>query len=159
MSLHFQINEEHDVTLTAELLKSFDIQALGNGCFHILKNNQSFHVELVDSDFTNQRLTLLVNGNSYLIKIADEYDTLVKKLGLSAGAGQKVKEVKAPMPGLVLEVMVSAGQTIQKGDALLILEAMKMENIIKAQGEGVVKRIQVEKGHTVEKGAILIEMG
>jgi biotin carboxyl carrier protein len=158
MSLHFQINEEHDVALTSELLKNFDIQALGNGRFHILKNNQSFHVELIDSDFANQRLTLLVNGNSYQIKIADEYDTLIKKLGLSAGTGQKVKEVKAPMPGLVLEVMVSAGQAVQKGDALLILEAMKMENIIKALSEGVVKRIQVEKGQTVEKGAILIEM-
>jgi biotin carboxyl carrier protein len=158
MSLQFQINEEHEVVLNAELLKKIDIEVLGNGRYHILKNNQSFHVELIDADFASQRLTLLVNGNSYQIKIADEYDTLIKKLGLSAAAGQKVKEIKAPMPGLVLEVMVDPGQAVQKGDALLILEAMKMENSIKAQGEGVVKRIDVKKGQTVEKGAILIEM-
>jgi biotin carboxyl carrier protein len=83
---------------------------------------------------------------------------LVKKLGLSVAAGQKVKEIKAPMPGLVLDVMAKIGQTVQKGDGLLILEAMKMENVIKAQGDGVVKLVQIEKGQTVEKGAILVEM-
>ena len=65
---------------------------------------------------------------------------------------------QSPYPSLVLEVMASSGQEVKKGDALLILEAMKMENVIKAQGDGIVKEVQIEKGQTVDKGAILVEM-
>jgi len=69
-----------------------------------------------------------------------------------------LKNIKAPMPGLVLDVLVESGQTITKGDQLLILEAMKMENVLKAAGDGVVKSIEIKKGNTVEKGQILVEM-
>jgi len=158
MKYQYQVNEEHHFQLTAEILKRIDIQPLGNDRFHILKNNKSFHAKVLNTDFPNRTLSLLINGNKYDIKITDEYDELVKKLGLSINAGQKVKEVKAPMPGLVLEVMVTAGQEVQKGDGLLILEAMKMENVIKAQGDGIVKLVQIEKGQTVDKGAIMVEM-
>lgn len=79
------------------------------------------------------------------------------RLGLQAGGGQKINSVKAPMPGLVLEVSVAPGQAVQKGDTLLILEAMKMENVIKAAGEGVVKAIPATKGLAVDKGQVLIE--
>ena len=71
---------------------------------------------------------------------------------------QKVTDVKAPMPGLVLGVSVEIGQEVQKGDGLLILEAMKMENVIKSVGEGIVKAIHIEQGKAVEKGQLLIEM-
>jgi len=158
MNYQFHINEEHDFQLSPEIAKEIDIQPLGGNRFHILKNNKSYHAELVSSDLVNRTLCLLINGSKYEVKITDEYDELVKKLGLSVSAGQKVKEVKAPMPGLVLEVMATAGQSVQKGDGLLILEAMKMENVIKAQGDGVVKLVQIEKGQTVDKGAILVEM-
>ncbi len=158
MSYKFQVNEEHDFQLTPELLKSIDIQSTGDGHFHILKNNKSYKAEVIASDFANRKLTILINGNKYEIKITDEYDELVKKLGLTVASGQKVKEIKAPMPGLVLDVMAKIGQTVQKGDGLLILEAMKMENVIKAQGDGIVKLVKIEKGQTVDKGAILVEM-
>ena len=60
------------------------------------------------------------------------------------------------MPGLVLEVLVKPGQTVKKGDKILVLEAMKMENIIKSPGEGIVKECLAEVGATVEKNQILI---
>ena len=62
------------------------------------------------------------------------------------------------MPGLVLEIQVQAGQTVSKGDTLLILEAMKMENVLKAAADGVIKSIHVQKGAAVEKGALLLEL-
>ncbi|HNM32873.1 MAG TPA: biotin/lipoyl-binding protein, partial [Chitinophagales bacterium] len=65
---------------------------------------------------------------------------------------------KAPMPGLVLDILVEAGQAVNKGDNLIILEAMKMENIIKASGSGTVKSIHVQKKDAVEKNQLLIEM-
>jgi len=158
MKYKFEVNEEQEIELTDDVLKNVDIQAVGKGRFHILKNNQSYSAEVVATDFANRRLTFLINGNKYEVEITDEYDDLVKKLGLSVASGQTVKEIKAPMPGLVLDVMAKIGQTVQKGDGLLILEAMKMENVIKAQGDGIVKLVQIEKGQTVDKGAILVEM-
>jgi len=126
--------------------------------FHILHDHQSYKVNPIHIDFNAKTMTLEVNGNKYSIKIEDEYDQLVKKMGLSAGGAQKLKNIKAPMPGLILDVLVEPGQSIAKGDQLLILEAMKMENVLKSEGEGIVKSIEVGKGTAVDKGQVIIEM-
>lgn len=125
---------------------------------HILRNNKAFDVKVIATNFNEKTLTLEVNGNKYDVNIEDEYDMLVKKMGLSANVIQKMTNVKAPMPGLVVDVLVEPGQAVEKGSQLLILEAMKMENVLKAEGEGVVKSIEVIKGQAVDKGQILIEM-
>jgi biotin carboxyl carrier protein len=84
---------------------------------------------------------------------------MLDKMGMSATSDEKMDNVKAPMPGLVLDILVEAGQSVNKGDNLLILEAMKMENIIKASGNGVVKNININKKDAVEKNQLLmIEM-
>ena len=83
---------------------------------------------------------------------------LVKKMGLSAFVVQKMTNVKAPMPGLIVEVLVKPGETVEKGSQLLILEAMKMENVLKAEDAGIIKSIEVVKGNAVDKGQILIAM-
>jgi biotin carboxyl carrier protein len=75
---------------------------------------------------------------------------------MSNGLAAKVKEVKAPMPGLVLDIRVVPGQMVQKGDVLLILEAMKMENAIKSATDGVVKQVKAIKGQSVEKNQLMI---
>jgi len=67
--------------------------------------------------------------------------------------------IKAPMPGLVLRIQVEAGQQVEKGQALLVLEAMKMENVLKAPASGVVAEIKAVAGAAVEKGEVLIQMG
>jgi len=70
---------------------------------------------------------------------------------------KRIKELQAPMPGRILQFFVESGQEVQVGDPILSLEAMKMENVLKADGVGVVKYIQVEVGSVVDKGAVLIE--
>ena len=72
-------------------------------------------------------------------------------------AVKKISEIKSPMPGLVLDILVKAGDTIKKGDQVLVLEAMKMENIIKSQTDAVVKSVAIETGVAVEKGQVLIK--
>ncbi|MEM1216899.1 MAG: biotin/lipoyl-containing protein, partial [Bacteroidota bacterium] len=67
-------------------------------------------------------------------------------------------DVLAPMPGLILDVLVAAGQAVEKGTPLVILEAMKMENVLKAAGPGTVKAIAVQQGAAVDKKQLLIEM-
>ena len=79
-------------------------------------------------------------------------------MGLSLGADAVENEVHAPMPGLILEVNVSEGQEVKEGDALCVLEAMKMENALMAPRDGVIKSVQIAKGDAVEKGMLLIEL-
>lgn len=126
--------------------------------FHLLENNQSYEVSLLHSNFLNKTFTVSVNGNAYDVKIEDEYDQQIKKMGLLALRSQKVNSIKAPMPGLIVDVMIKAGQQISEGTPLIVLSAMKMENIILSQGEGVVKSIEVKKDDAVEKGQLIIEM-
>ncbi len=152
------VNEQSNFDFDAEQINDFDFIKEKDGHFHILKNNKAFRAEIVNANFSKKTFTIKVNGNSYEIKLADRFDQLVNQLGLSVVNTQKVTDVKAPMPGLVLGVSVEIGQEVQKGDALLILEAMKMENVIKSVGEGIVKAIHIDQGKAVEKGQLLIEM-
>jgi biotin carboxyl carrier protein len=98
-----------------------------------------------------------VNNSTYKVSLKDKYDLLLKELGMSNMATKVVKEIKAPMPGLVVSIEVEKGQSIKTGDAVLILEAMKMENVIKSPIDGVIKSIKAEKSATVDKNTVLIE--
>jgi Acetyl/propionyl-CoA carboxylase, alpha subunit len=154
------INDQNTVEIEKEQeqVKNLDMIQQSDGSYHLLHDHTSYRIEVLDQDSDKKELKLLVNGESYHLKIEDEYDQLVRQLGLGVVATQKINEIKAPMPGLVLELNVETGQTIAKGDPLLILEAMKMENVIKSAGDGVVEEILVEKGAAVEKGALLIKL-
>ena len=149
---------QHEFSLLPEEAKNLDIVPDGTGNFQILHNGRSFHAELLETNFPERLFSFRINGAKYTLHIADHYERLVRQLGLGAGVGQKQNLVKAPMPGLVLNIMVEPGQAVSKGDPLLILEAMKMENVIKAAGDGIVKKIAVEKGAAVEKGHLLLEL-
>ncbi len=152
------VNDQNTIEIEKEQLHNLDMIQQTDGTYHLLYQNESYQIKILEQDPGQKQLKLLVNGNAYYLKIEDEYDQLVRQLGLEVVNTQKINEIKAPMPGLVLEVSVKAGQTITKGDPLLILEAMKMENVIKSAGDGVVEEILIEKGAAVEKGALLIKL-
>lgn len=152
------VNDQNTIEIEKEQVNNLDMIPQPDGTYHLLYENKSYQIKILERDGAKKQLKLLVNGQSYHLKIEDEYDQLVRQLGLEVVNTQKVNEIKAPMPGLVLEVSVQAGQTIAKGDPLLILEAMKMENVIKSAGDGVVEEILVKKGAAVEKGALLIKL-
>jgi biotin carboxyl carrier protein len=113
---------------------------------------------LIKIDLPSKTMTLLVNGRQRTVGIRDEVDQLVDQLGLSVVNNAVSNDVFAPMPGLVLDIMVAAGDEIEEGTPLLILEAMKMENVLKAEGSGKIARIAVEKGVAVDKRQLLIEI-
>ncbi|MBK9338466.1 MAG: biotin/lipoyl-binding protein [Lewinellaceae bacterium] len=135
------------------------LDAVPNGpnMFHLLENGQAYQAELLDADPTNRTYTFRIDGAKYTVAISDYYERLVKKLGLTTVGSHKINSVKAPMPGLVISILVAPGQQVQKGDPLLILEAMKMENVIKAAGDGVVKTVAAHTGKPVDKGFTLLE--
>lgn len=139
--------------------KSFawDVVQLAEGYFHILHNNKSYKAEVVKSDRATKTFTLKINNHLHTVEVKDKFDLLLEKLGMSATAGSKVNTIKAPMPGLILDVKISAGDSVKINDPLLVLEAMKMENVLKSPGEGIVKSVTVKKGDKVEKNQVLIE--
>lgn len=133
-----------------------DVQNNGPKSFHIIKDNTSYNVEIVNADFDEKKLKLNINGSPYEVEAQDEFDLLLEKLGMSNINDIKVNEVKAPMPGLVVDVLVNVGDEVAKNDPILILEAMKMENVLKSPSDGVIKSINTTKGSAVEKNHILI---
>lgn len=133
------------------------ISALPDGRLLLHVDNRVFTARLLDINKAEKTLTLSLNGKSVLVNLKEPLDDLLHSMGLDKMAAAKVSHVKAPMPGLVLNVLVEAGQEVKKGDKLLVLEAMKMENIIKAAGDGKVGRIAVDKGQAVDKNQTLIE--
>jgi biotin carboxyl carrier protein len=92
-----------------------------------------------------------------LVNVKDRFDILLEQLGMANAGVAKVNDLKAPMPGLIVSIQVQVGDNIKKGDSLLILEAMKMENVLKATGEGKIKNIKVNTRQNVEKNQVLIE--
>lgn len=136
---------------------NWDLVEFAPNCFHIIYNNKSYRAEIVKADVATKTFTIKVNGTVQTVALKDKFDLLLEKMGMTSAASAKINNVKAPMPGLIIDLKVKAGDSVNAGDALLILEAMKMENILKSPGAGTIKSIKVKKGDSVEKGQVLIE--
>jgi biotin carboxyl carrier protein len=153
----FEIESQDDDFIVNGQLFKLDIERLSEGYFHILHNNRSYRAEVVKADHKTKSFLIKINGSIYPVELKDRFDLLLEKMGMNSGSSGKVNNIKAPMPGLIIELKVKSGDVVKPGDVLLILEAMKMENIIKSPGEGVVKTVKIKKGESVEKNQVLIE--
>jgi biotin carboxyl carrier protein len=125
---------------------------------HVLKDNKSYSIDILEINKEEKFVSMLVNGHKYKVDVKDKYDQLLSSLGLDKLLSKKVNDIKAPMPGLVVDVRVQAGDVVKKGDPVLVLEAMKMENILKAPGDGKVAKVHVTKGVAVEKNQVLVNL-
>jgi len=137
---------------------ALDTIKIKENSFHTIKDNKSYNLEVIKADYEEKRFVLLVNGNKYTLEVKDKYDELLKTMGFDSFTDNKISQVKAPMPGLVLDIIVSEGAVVKKGDSLLVLEAMKMENNIKSPADGIIKKINVKKGMAVEKNQVLVNL-
>lgn len=138
-------------------VSSLDALKSGDSKYHILKDNTSFKAEIISADFIAKKYTVKVNNNTYVVDIANPLDQLIKEMGFAVGASKQVNSIKAPMPGLILEINVEVGQEVKENDPILILGAMKMENSFLSPRDGVIKSIAVSKDQAVDKGQLLIE--
>jgi biotin carboxyl carrier protein len=152
----WQVDIQKDTILLNGTPFNWDIQPIGPHTYHIIKDNKSYTAELVEADYQAKTFTFKINGIKQTVNAKDRFDLLLDQLGMSDANTQKVNDVKAPMPGLILEIKVQPGQEVKKGDPILILEAMKMENILKSPGDGIVKEIKVQARQNVEKNQVLI---
>ena len=122
----------------------------------ILDNNKSklVSVKLVNHEL--KRYQIQIDGRTYQVKISDVVDQQIQKMNLKSKKSNQLKELRAPMPGLVRQVNVKIGDHVDSGDSLFILEAMKMENVLKSPVNGLVSEIFVKPGESVEKNQILL---
>lgn len=137
---------------------SMNTSQVNAGQANILLENKSYNAELV-SVGEDKTIVVKVNNEEYSVRIEDKYESLLKQLGMDYQTSGKISDLKAPMPGLVLDVFVQEGQEIAKGENLIVLEAMKMENILKAPADARVAKILVKKGDKLEKGSTIIQFG
>ena len=136
---------------------AIDFQVLSEKDAHILLQHQSYITTLVSFNADEKKAIVRVNGNDYEVALKDSTDLLLEKMGIAGSAKLKINQLKAPMPGLIVNITASEGQSLKKGDAILVLEAMKMENVLKAPADVTVKQIKVSLKQAVEKGEVLVE--
>jgi len=128
-----------------------DLEKIDANSFHVLKDGHSYNISIVDIDKGSKKISIKLNNHIYDVVLKDRMDLLLQKMGLENNQNQSNKEVKAPMPGLILEILVKEGQEVKKGDKLYVLEAMKMENVIKSPQDGTISTISTAVGDSVEK--------
>jgi biotin carboxyl carrier protein len=133
-----------------------DIKKLDRQRWHVINNLRSYNAEVVSFNSLEKTAEIKINNNTYTITAKDQFDILLDQLGLSNLNTAKISEIKAPMPGMVLQIFVNEGMEVKKGDNLFVLEAMKMENIIKAPADVIVKKVKIKPGDKVEKGQVLL---
>jgi biotin carboxyl carrier protein len=137
---------------------ALDVAASGNGLLSVLLRGRSYEALVEGVDRTAKTLRISINGQPYQIAVEEPIDRLLRELGLDAATSKKAEPIKAPMPGMVLRVLVSPGQRIEKGEGVIVLEAMKMENVLKAPAAATVKSIRVDERTAVGKGDVLIDL-
>ena len=151
------VNNSNSFEFTESDLEKLDAVRVEKSKFHILNDSKPYQVEIISTDFIAKKYTVKVNNNTYEVAISNPLDELIKSMGIERGKTKVVNAIKAPMPGLILEISVEVGQSVKENDPLLILEAMKMENSFLSPRDGIIKSIAVVKGNTVDKGQLLIE--
>lgn len=157
MKKHFQavVNDAHHFDLTEEDAIPFKNEA--DTKILAIEDHQTIRADLTAENFAEKKYTFRINSSYYEVELQNELDLLIKEMGLSKGVLSAQTDLIAPMPGLIVDILTKPGAQVHAGDALLVLEAMKMENTLSASRDGIVKSITVKKSDTVNKGRVLIE--
>lgn len=154
----FSIQQEDGAWTINGAAATIDLTQSSGGILSILFKGKSYEAIVERTDRATKEMVLRIGGQRYTVAIQEPIDVLLHELGLDVAANKKLEPIKAPMPGMVLKVLVTPGQRIEKGDGILILEAMKMENVLKAPAAATVKGIRIQERTAVGKGDVLIDL-
>ena len=149
---------DHDGTSLRVNGKSVDVEALRLGNARYLRiGSRIYDVSTLRREEDGSR-RLLLNGKSIRIELEDEVAAMLRSFGGEKATKVHAAIVRSPMPGKITRILVREGELIEAGQGVLLLEAMKMENEIKAPAAGIVKAVHVSESDAVEKNAALIEI-
>jgi pyruvate carboxylase subunit B len=135
------------------VFEHIDIRPLGNDTFAVLLGNRSTSIALRSR---GNSYDVLVGCHQIEARVESEREKLLREYATESSKGHHRYEIRAPMPALVTRVEVHVGDSVSPGQGLVVLEAMKMENEIRAHQAGTVKEVHVAQGSPVEKGELLI---
>ncbi len=152
-----KVNNSMEFDISDDEVSKLNAEKIAEKKYHVLQNYKPFKAELVDSNFNRKKYSIKVNNHSYDVDVSNPLDLLIDKMGFTFGTTKHVNSIKAPMPGLILDIHVKEGQEVKEDEGLLILEAMKMENVITSPRDGVIKSVNMSKGDAIDKGHLLIE--
>jgi biotin carboxyl carrier protein len=141
-------------------LTNFEVLQLSEGIYQLTQTGQSsVIVEVLAIDFDLKSMKIRNNHTIYDLEFKNDLDLVLDKMGIKRSVDTINTDIKAPMPGKVIAILVSPNDQVKKGDGILILEAMKMENVLKASSDCTIKTIHISTGVNVEKGQLLVELG
>jgi len=135
----------------------YEWEDFGGGEFHLRTGTGNYHVQLLERQ-PDGYLLFQVNGKLYRTRVKDEKQQLLSEMGFNQDSAPGEIRVTAPMPGKVLQILVDEGSDVSAGDPIVILEAMKMENELRASGNGRVHAIHCHTGSSVEKHQLLVSI-
>lgn len=150
----YSVDKQNKNYLVNDVLKSCEIHQIDGNNYQVIFNNRAYFANISRE---NQLLKFIINQNTYLVEIQNENDLMLEKLGIKDKVFKTADELKAPMPGLIMDILTKKGEVVKAGQPLLILKAMKMENIIKAPHDGRINEILIIKGQKIEKDAVMIQ--
>jgi biotin carboxyl carrier protein len=133
------------------------LDALPGTPVHLVRVGGEVHRMLGRRDGERGRYALALDGRRYTAEALDERARAIRDLAVQSAAASGPRPLVAPMPGLIVRVTVAVGDSVQAGQGVVAMEAMKMENELRAPAAGTVKKVHATPGVAVEKGALLIE--
>jgi len=151
------VNDSSEYEVSPKAISQLDVISVNENTYHVIRDKRSTTVTITSADLTHKIYDIRVGNNSYHVVLLDEVDQLIRKMGFSIGQSKLVNSLEAPMPGLILDVQVAAGEVVKEGDTLLVLGAMKMENSILSPRDGVIRTVHIAKNDAIDKGQLLIE--
>jgi len=152
------VEKKSDLVFINDQNVNFELLIQTGDSISLTINHKVFKVDLISRSDDGKTLKASVNGKVAEFTIKSDLDLRIEKMGGSALSDKTARKIKAPMPGLIVKIMVAPGDSVEKGQVLLNFEAMKMENQLKSTGSGTIKSVLVEEGNKIEKGQILIEL-
>ncbi len=154
-AFEIEVVDEHHIRIGERLLQVDFESVSGQPVFSLILDGKSYEAFVYQGD---EDWDVLLRGRQYQVKVEDERERRLKAAGGAGAAEGGEFHLKAPMPGLVVAILVEEGHEVKKGQVILILESMKMQNELKAPRDGVISRVRVKAGESVEQKQSMLSM-
>lgn len=129
----------------------------GKGEYHLIYQGKTYKIKLLNREVNKKEYVLELGNREYPLKILNPLDLRIEAMGFESSKADKIHQITAPMPGLILDISIKNGEEVKENQPLLILEAMKMENVLTSPRDGIIKNICCARGDAVEKTQLLVE--
>lgn len=151
-----KVNDAYSFKMAEAELDKIQVLDATSNQFHVLTNDHPIEVTVCEADFRSRIYHIQIKNEVFKVEIENALDQQISDMGFSTSSAKNIEAILAPMPGLIHDILVTQGESVLEDSPLLVLEAMKMENVITSPRAGIIKEINIQKGDAVDKKQILI---